>query len=221
MKVDSKNYDVVVIGSGGAGLRAAIGAAERGAKTIIVAKGKIDRSGCTLLAGANLSADIACDGGSLAEMGITDANKNDTRELWFQDTVHEGFYLNNQELVQVFVDEAAGCIKELMGWGMEVLGTEGERGIAVFGSAILDALFRRVKELQIDFVEDTFCTDIIVEDGAVKGVTLIDILSGELRCMQTKSVVIATGGSHYLFSESSGPTDCCGEGQAMAQRAGA
>ncbi len=221
MRIDDKKYDVVVIGSGGAGLRAAIGAAECGARTLVVSKGKIDRSGCTLLAGANLSADIACDGSSLAKMGITDANKNDTRELWFQDTVYEGFYLGNQELVQVFVDEAADCIRELMSWGMEVLGTEGERGIAVFGSAILDALFRRVKELQVDFVEDTLSTDIIVEDGKVKGVALIDILIGEMRCVQTKAAIIATGGSHYLFDESSGPTDCCGEGQAMALRAGA
>ena len=67
-------YDVVIVGSGGGGLRAAISAAERGCKTLIIAKGRINRSGSTLLAGANLSADIACDGGSLAEMGITDAN---------------------------------------------------------------------------------------------------------------------------------------------------
>ena len=62
-------YDVVVVGSGGGGLRAAISAAEGGARTLILAKGKINRSGSTLLAGANLSADIACDGASLYEMG--------------------------------------------------------------------------------------------------------------------------------------------------------
>lgn len=221
METNCKQYDVVIIGSGGGGLRAAISSAENGCKTLIVAKGKVNRSGCTLLAGANLSADIACDGGSLSEMGITDANKDDTRDLWFNDTVYEGFYLNNQSLVQVFVDEAADCIRELMGWGMEILGTEGERGISVFGSAILDALFKRVRELDIDFVEDTFCSDLIVEDGQVHGVVLVDILSGEIIPVMAKSVVIASGGAHQLFSVSSGPTDCCGEGQGMALRAGA
>ena len=126
-------YDVVIVGSGGGGLRAAISAAERGCKTLIIAKGRINRSGSTLLAGANLSADIACDGGSLAEMGITDANKDDTKDKFFQDIVHVGFYLGNQELVRIFADGAADRIRELMGWGMEVLGTEGDRGISVFG----------------------------------------------------------------------------------------
>lgn len=221
MKITDNRYDVVVIGNGGAGLRAAISAAEGGARTLIVAKGKINRSGCTLLAGANLSADIACDGGSLAEMGISDANKDDTPEQWFRDTVYEGFYLGNQELIQVFVDEAAGCVRELMGWGMEVLGTEGERGIAVFGSAILDALFKRVRELRIDYIEDTACADLVTDGGRIAGVVLINVLTGEIRFTAAKAVVMATGGSHNLFSENSGPTDCCGEGQAMALRAGA
>lgn len=63
-----------------AGLRAAISAAEGGARILIVAKGKINRSGSTLLAGANLSADIACDGHSLYEMGLSEWNKDDSKE---------------------------------------------------------------------------------------------------------------------------------------------
>lgn len=84
-------FDVVVIGSGGGGLRAAISAAEGGANTLIVAKGKINRSGSTLLAGANLSADIACDGHSLHEMGLSDWNQDDSKEKFFADVCHEGF----------------------------------------------------------------------------------------------------------------------------------
>ena len=56
-----------------------------------------------------------------------------------------------------------------MGWGMNVLGTEGERGISVFGSSILDSLLKRVKELGVSYVEDTVFTDIVSENGAVKG----------------------------------------------------
>lgn len=221
MTITHEAYDVVVIGSGGGGLRAAISAAEAGRRTLIVAKGKINRSGSTLLAGANLSADIACDGGSLAEMGITDANKDDTKEKFFADVVHEGFYLGNQELIRRFVDGAPDRIRELMDWGMEVLGTEGERGISVFGSAILDALFHRVRELGISYVEDHLFTDVVVEEGAVRGCMCVDLLSGDINYYPAKAVILATGGSHSLFPQNSGPTDCCGEGPAAALRAGA
>lgn len=214
-------YDVVVVGSGGGGLRAAISAAEGGARTLILAKGKINRSGSTLLAGANLSADIACDGASLYEMGLSEWNKDDTKDKFFADVCHEGFYLGNQKLVRKFVDGAPDRIRELMSWGMEVLGTEGERGISVFGSAILDALFKRVKELGIEWAENQLFTDVVVEDGAVRGCMCVDLLSGNVRYVPAKAVIIATGGSHGIFQNTSGPTDCCGEGPAAALRAGA
>ena len=214
-------YDVVVVGSGGGGLRAAISAAEGGARTLILAKGKINRSGSTLLAGANLSADIACDGASLYEMGLSEWNKDDTKDKFFADVCHEGFYLGNQKLVRKFVDGAPDRIRELMSWGMEVLGTEGERGISVFGSAILDALFKRVKELGIEWAENQLFTDVVVEDGAVRGCMCVDLLSGNVRYVPAKAVIIATGGSHGVFRNTSGPTDCCGEGPAATLRAGA
>ena len=174
-------YDVIIIGSGGGGLRAAISAAEAGAKVMIVAKGKINRSGSTLLAGANLSADISCDGKSLSEMDITDANKDDTKEKFFQDIIHETFYLGNQDMIRIYADGAADRIRELMSWGMQVLGTEGERGISVFGDAILDALFKRCKELNISYVENHAFTDVVVEQSIVKGCLCVDLLSGEIR----------------------------------------
>ena len=210
----------MVIGSGGGGLRAAISAAEEGARTLIIAKGKINRSGSTLLAGANISADIACDGGSLYEMGLSEWNKDDTKEKFFSDVCHEGFYLGNQKLIKKFVDGAPERIRELMGWGMNVLGTEGERGISVFGSSILDSLLKRVKELGVSYVEDTVFTDIVSENGAVKGCICVELSTGSIKYFPAKAVVIATGGSHGIFRNNSGPTDCCGEGPAAALRAG-
>lgn len=210
----------MVIGSGGGGLRAAISAAEEGARVLIIAKGKINRSGSTLLAGANISADIACDGGSLYEMGLSEWNKDDTKEKFFSDVCHEGFYLGNQKLIKKFVDGAPERIRELMGWGMNVLGTEGERGISVFGSSILDSLLKRVKELGVSYVEDTVFTDIVSENGAVKGCICVELSTGSIKYFPAKAVVIATGGSHGIFRNNSGPTDCCGEGPAAALRAG-
>lgn len=214
-------YDVVVIGSGGAGLRAGIGAALNGAKTLVVSRGKINRSGATLLAGANISADVACDGESLARLGISDQNKKDTREDWFFDLVHEGFFLNNQKLLELFVDTAADRIKEMMDWGLTVRGMEGDREISVFGSDILDALYGRAKSLKVEFAADTAFADLVTEDGAVKGVVCLDLLEGQLCYYPSKAVILATGGAHDLFPSNSGSTDLCGDGQAAALRAGA
>lgn len=216
-----KLYDVIVAGSGGAGLRAAIGALDEGCSVLVISKGKINRSGATLLAGANISADIAVDGRSLHEMGITSSNKNDSKDKWFDDTVYEGFHINNQELVEVFVNEAADRVKELMDWGMEIKGIEGERGISVFGSDILDSLFKACKEKGFHYLEDNIITDIVTEDSAVRGVICLDINSGEISYIPAKAVVTATGGAHNIFSMNSGSTDLCGEGQGAALRAGA
>ena len=107
-----------------------------------------------------------------------------------------------------------------MGWGMNVLGTEGERGISVFGSSILDSLLKRVKELGVSYVEDTVFTDIVSENGAVKGCICVELSTGSIKYFPAKAVVIATGGSHGIFRNNSGPTDCCGEGPAAALGAG-
>ncbi len=215
-----KKYDVVVIGSGG-GLRAAISAAQQGARTLVVCRGKVNRSGATLLAGANISADIACDGASLARLGISKGNEGDTPERWFQDLVREGFYLNNQEMLTLFTETAGQRLEELMCWGMKVQGMEGEREVSVVGSDILDALYKKAKALGVEFLSDTIFTDLIVDEGRVCGLTCLNLANGQLQAISAKAVVLATGGAHGLFSENSGSTDLCGEGQAAALRAGA
>lgn len=214
-------YDVVVVGSGGAGLRAGIGALENNARTLILSKGKINRSGATLLAGANISADISCDGQSMYKLGISDHNKKDSKEIFFNDLIHEGFYINNSELVRLYVDTAPNRIKELIDWGMPVRGIEGDRGIAVYGSDILDSLYKRAKGLGASFLEDILFTDLVIENNTVCGIVCIDIIDGDIIFIPSKSVIIATGGAHNIFQHNSGSTDLCGEGQAASLRAGA
>lgn len=169
MKQFETAYDVVVVGAGGGGLRAAIGAAERGAKTLVVCRGKANRSGATLLAGANISADIACDGATLSRLNISHGKKDDTLDDWFYDVVREGFYLNNQDLVQLFVETAGQRLEELVNWGMEIRGMEGEREVSVFGSDILDALYGHARALGVEFLPDTLFTDLALRDGQVCG----------------------------------------------------
>lgn len=214
-------FDVIVVGSGGGGLRAAIGAAQEGARTLVVCRGKADRSGATLLAGANISADIACDGGTLSRLGISQSIPDDTPDAWFEDTLREGFYLNNQEMLKLFVETAGERLEEMVGWGLKIRGMEGDREVSVFGSDILDVLYRRAKELGVVFMQDTMFTDLIVEDQKVCGVVCVELLSGEIRAIPSRTVILCTGGAHNLFAENSGSSDLCGEGQAAALRAGA
>ncbi len=220
MQIDNK-YDVVIVGSGGAGLRSAISSAMEGAKTLVISRGKVNRSGATLLAGANISADVACDGETLAKLGISDALEDDTPEKWFDEILKEGFYMNNQELVQLFTKTAGDRVTELVEWGLKIRGMEGEREISVFGSDILDTLYAKAKELDVTFLQDTVFTELLKKDGKVIGVLCLDLYEGKLYPIYAKAVILCTGGAHNVFPENSGSTDLCGEGQAAALRAGA
>lgn len=220
MQIENK-YDVIIVGSGGAGLRAAIGAAMEGCKTLVISRGKTNRSGATLLAGANISADVACDGATLAKLGISNGLEDDTPEKWFDEVLKEGFFMNNQELLQMFTETAGDRVTELVEWGMKVRGMEGDREISVFGSDILDTLYAKAKECGVTFLQNTVFTELLKKEGKVCGVLCLDLYQGTLIPIFAKAVVLCTGGAHNLFAENSGSTDLCGEGQAAAWRAGA
>lgn len=98
---------------------------------------------------------------------------------------------------------------------------ENDHSISVSGSDLLDTLYRRARELGVAFLENTVFTDLLVENGTVAGAVCADIATGKLFAVGAKAVVLATGGAHNLFSDNSGPTDLCGDGQAAAWRAGA
>lgn len=215
--------DVLVIGSGGAGLRAAVEASKEGCSVILVSKGKVNRSGATLLAGANVSADLMADGGSLAKLGFTSADQNDTKEKWYEDIIHEGFYLNNRELVQLYVDMAPQVIKELIDAGAKVTDVEeGGRQIGMAGSEILNALYRMIKAEKITILEDTALCDLLpTENGTAAGALLLDIPHGNIISVEAKATIIATGGMHNCYTFNSGTSGLCGEGHAAAIKIGA
>lgn len=215
--------DVLVVGSGGAGLRAACAAAEAGACVLLAAKGRVDRSGATLLAGANVSADVMCDGGSLWRMGIKSADPRDTQEQWFRDIVHEGFYLNRRELVRQYVEQAPAEVAGLLRSGAALTAAdEGGRQIGIPGSAILDVLWRRARDASVRVLQDVTLCDLLADGNAMAaGALLLDIPTGELIEVSAGAVVLATGGMHGCYAFNSGTTGLCGEGQAAAIRLGA
>lgn len=219
--VEQRTVDVLVIGSGGAGLRAGIEAATAGCRTLVLSKGKVDRSGATLLAGANISADVECDGNSLYHMGFPDAGKDDSKDAWFEEIIHQGMFLNNQKLVETYVDDAPERVRELIAWGVKVYRLESGRGISISSRELLDAMMRRLAESGAQWESDVALVDLIVTAGRARGALGVKVRTGEYVAYWANSVILATGGWHSLYPFTSGGSDLTGDGQAMAYRAGA
>ena len=204
-----------MIGSGGAGLRAAIAAAESGVAVTLVSKGPLGRSGATILSGA----DIMADGASLAALGFPD-KPDDKLEEWIHDILIEGFFLNDENLVRMYVNGAASRVKELLKWGMQVHGTE-ERTLITTGMSIAASLRRGLAQFTVTKLHGVMVSDLVVKDGHVVGAIGIDFETGEVIVLRAKAVVLATGGWHQAYSFNAGADELTGDGQGMAYRAGA
>lgn len=217
MKLAEKviDTDVLVVGSGGAGSRAAIEARKHDANVIIASKGHIGKSGVTMMAGA----DLSLDGKSLHELGFP-GDPEDSKEKFFRDIVIQGFYLNNQKLVEVYVRDAPARVKELMDWGMKVWGSE-ERAVFSTGLEIARALTQKVRSNDIQIIQDTMITDLLTKGGKVVGAVGVDVNTGEYLVFKSKATVLATGGWHKAYIFNSGTEGLTGDSQAMAYRAGA
>lgn len=216
-------HDVVIIGSGLAGLRAAIAAAEKSNKLSIAIVSK------TYL----LRCHSVC-----AEGGInTVLREEDSFDVHAWDTIKGSDFLADQDAVEFFVREVPTEILRLDNWGcpwsrredgkiaQRALGGH-STGRTVFaadrtGFHITHTLYERL--LTYDNVErydEHFVTDIIVEDGEVKGVAAIDIKTGELVFFEAKAVVIATGGAGRMYGFTSCSYTVTGDGMALAYRSG-
>jgi len=207
--------DVLVVGGGGAGFRAAIGARERGAAVALLSKGPLARCGASPLAGA----DFTLDGRSLSELGQTGA-PGDSEEKVFNDIITQGFFLNNQRLVEQYVRQAPARLKEMIDWGLEIVFSE-ERAIFTSGLRLMDVLLKQARRVGVDLLEDVMLVDLVLGKGMVTGALALDIRKGEFIHLATKTVVMATGGWHKGFWPNAGMRDLSGEGIVIAHRAGA
>lgn len=215
--------DVLIIGSEGAGARAAIAAYDAGAQVLVVTKGRFGRSGATITG----LADMDVDSKSAMELLGLPGDPRDSQDIFFDDILIEGKCLNNQKLVEVHVAEAPMRIKELADWGMKVKGllhTPGHRyprGVHTSGAEIMKTLTRQVRMRKIKVVEDMMVVDLLTSDGVAIGALGLDLRSGEFVTISAKATIIATGGGMMAYPIQTAPEELTGDGQAMAYRAGA
>ncbi len=216
-------FDVVVIGGGGAGLRAAIAAAERDPRLRIALISKIVPM---------RSHTVAAEGGAAAVV-----RPDDSLDSHFDDTVSGGDWLCDQAAVEYFV---AHCGPEMI--RLERLGcpwsrkADGNVNVRFFGGMkvqrtwfaadrsgfhILHTLFQAsLKYPSIRRFDEYFCADLIVEDGAIRGVLAIEIATGEFFLFQCASAVICTGGAGRVFRQNTNAGTVTGDGMALAYRRG-
>jgi succinate dehydrogenase/fumarate reductase flavoprotein subunit len=207
--------DVLVVGGGGAGFRAAIGARERGARALLVSKGPLARSGASPMAGA----DLTCHGQGMRRAGFF-GEPNDTEEKFMNDIVHHGNFLNDQKLTELYVKTGPDRMLEMVEWGVRPTATD-DRAVFTPGTNIMDALYRQARKLGVDFLDDTTILDLTITDGKISGALGLDIKRGEFIRFQCKAVVQATGGWHKAYTPVTGSRELTGDGIAMSYRAGA
>jgi len=212
--------DVLIVGSGGAGLRAAIEVDAKGSKSIILSKGCLP-SGCTSYAMGAMQ--VACD-------------SRDSTDLHFRDTMEGGALINNQKLVKVLVDEASDRVFDLEKFGTEFQREKGKYKLFPFGGCtypravvssdpyiggFVKGLVDEVRGRGIDVFEHVMITRLLTEYGVVGGATGLNLQNGDFFAIRAKATILATGGAGRLYPLTTNPPDITGDGYVLAYRAGA
>ncbi|CAH0534624.1 Fumarate reductase flavoprotein subunit [Vibrio stylophorae] len=215
--------DIAVIGAGGAGLRAAIAAAEANPDLNIALISKVYPM---------RSHTVAAEGGSAAVI-----KEEDSLDNHFNDTVGGGDWLCEQDVVEYFVENATREMTQLEQWGCPWSRKEsGEVNVRRFGGMkvertwfaadktgfhMLHTLFQTsIKYQQIQRFDEYFVVDLVVVDNEVQGLIAIHMSEGELVCFKAKSVILATGGAGRVYHCNTNGGIVTGDGMAMAYRHG-
>ena len=215
--------DVLIVGSEGAGSRAAIEVAKKGLRVLIATKGVFTKCGATVTA----DMDLDCPSKELKEVFGGPGDPADTVENFAQDMFEEGKYMNNEEVVLAHCSNAAKYVVELVDWGMQIDGFSQApghrypRGVLSTGRSMMNALKRGAKPHKIDWYEHVMITDVLTKDGRAVGGVGINIRTGEFLVVKAKAVILATGGAMRLYPITTAPEELTGDGFHMAFQAGA
>jgi succinate dehydrogenase/fumarate reductase flavoprotein subunit len=216
--------DVLIVGCGGAGLRAAIEAERRGIDVTLIGK--------ELLGKAHT---VMAEGGINAALGNVDPEDNWMEH--FLDTVEGGAWLNDQDLAETLVKEAPTSVFDLEEFGAIFDRTpDGRLAQRPFGKQrhprtvyvsdytgheIMAVLSDEVRRLGIRVMEEIFISKLLVSDGAVAGAFAFDVKSGNFLVFRCKAVILATGGAGRMYKITTNPASATGDGRILALEAGA
>jgi L-aspartate oxidase len=217
--------DVLIVGSGGAALRAALEADSQGAEVLVAIKGEFRKSGATYHSVAEIGAFNVPDGAS---------DRNDNPEVFLADILQAAQGMSDPRLSAILANEALGALQYLETMGVPF---ERENGAylvfqACFSSKprshvipnhfkpIVHALGAEATRRNIKAVDRLMITDLIVRSGQCLGAYAIDH-EGRPVVLRAKATILTTGGASQLFEKNLYPSDITGDGYAMAHRAGA
>jgi len=222
-------YDVVVVGAGGSGLRATLGLAELGLKTASISKVFPTRSHT-----------VAAQGGISAALG----NMGEDDWRWHMyDTVKGSDWLGDQDAIEYMCREAFAAVIELEHYGVPFSRIEDGRiyqrpfgGMTTHfgkgtaqrtcaaadrtGHAMLHTLYQQSLKHDADFFIEFFAIDLIMEDGACRGVVALELATGRLHRFRSRMVILATGGYGRAYFSCTSAHTCTGDGAGMVARAG-
>ena len=231
MAIKTLDFDAIIIGGGGAGLRASLQLAQSNFKVAVISKVYPTRSHT-----------VAAQGGMNAALGNADGS--DDWRWHMYDTVVGSDYLGDQDAIEYMCEQAPQTVIELEHMGLPFSrdkdgyiyqrafgGQTREYGKELVhrtcaaadrtGHALLHTLFQKNVEKKVHFLNEWFAVDLVKNDkGSVVGVVAIEIATGESAFIKAKKTVLATGGAGKIFKSTTNAYTCTGDGIAMAARAG-
>ena len=222
--MEISSHDVLLVGGGGAGLRAAIAVAEVDPRLTVAVVSKVYPM---------RSHTVSAEGGAAAVI-----KPNDSLDEHAYDTISGGDWLCDQEAVEAFVREAPEEMLRLEHWGCPWnREPDGHIAVRAFGGMkkmrtwfaadktgfhMLHTLFQTsLKYTTIARYDEFFVTKLLVDDGRVQGVVAIELMSGKVHAILAKAVILCTGGCGRVFPFTTNANIKTGDGMALAYRAGA
>ncbi|MFH1122950.1 MAG: FAD-dependent oxidoreductase [Pseudomonadota bacterium] len=208
MNITHVDCDVLIIGSGIAGLRAALEVSRLGKKPLLVSKAPLGKANNTYLAGG------------LFAFGAQES----VRLKHIAKTLKSGRGLNDLQLVETFAREAPAMVRELQEMGMggvlHEMGLVTRQATLIGGPGITPPLVRACEERRVPFLTGMMVTDLIIADGACRGAIGFHKRTGEVFGFRAGAVLLATGGAGSIYCQNNNAPGITGDGYSLALRAG-